>query len=703
MTLKLNQIVKGIAKMKKFKIIELNLKNFKGIKDFTLNANGGNLNVWGRNEAGKTTIFDSFTWLLFGKDSMNRSQFEIKRLDEKGNVAQHGLDHVVEGTFEIDGKKTKLKRVYAEQWTKKQGESQRKITGHTNRYYINDEPVKAGEYNKFVSSIVSEEAFKLLTNPKYFNEHLSPKQKRETLIEIAGNVTDEEIAEGNKDLEKFIDRLEGRTAEGYKKIVREKRNKLNDELDKIPIRIDELSLTMPDVTGLDRGTLEGKIASIDGEIDKQQSTINDLNSGAEVNNKRKELSDTNLKLTEIENKHNQEVNQKVYEKQAKIQEAESNIKLMESKVEGVKRYIDNNKQQIERHQKVVQESRQEWAIKNSEEFQYTGTDTCPTCYQSLPTDQVNEAKEKALETFNKEKSEKLEAIQGKAESLKEQMAELEKENEKHLKDIEKHEKEIEAQKDNVEKDKTALEKLKESTTDVTESAEYNKAKEEKEAIKVEIQELEESVSQSLEIVKEKIAELEQRKKEIQSQLNKLDIADTSKNRLQELEGQGKDLARQLEKLDKELYLTEEYDRKRVNLLENKINSMFDHARFKLFEEQLNGGYRDVCQTLYNGVPYDRGLNNANQINVGLDIINTLIKHYGVQAPIFIDNAESVTDLIDVDTQVISLIVPPTFDSLPKESQDSLISLHGSYEKASSEWKNQNKQLQVEIAPEGEVA
>ncbi|WP_152550083.1 hypothetical protein [Geomicrobium sp. JCM 19039] len=92
------------------------------------------------------------------------------------------------------------------------------------------------------------------------------------------------------------------------------------------------------------------------------------------------------------------------------------------------------------------------------------------------------------------------------------------------------------------------------------------------------------------------------------------------------------------------------------MLEDRINSKFEHASFKLREDLLNGGFTEICQTLYKGVPYEHGLNNAARINVGLDIIRTLSRHYGLSAPIFIDNSEAVTQLMDVDAQLIALVV-----------------------------------------------
>ena len=104
-----------------------------------------------------------------------------------------------------------------------------------------------------------------------------------------------------------------------------------------------------------------------------------------------------------------------------------------------------------------------------------------------------------------------------------------------------------------------------------------------------------------------------------------------------------------------MYLTEEFIRTKVRLLEEKINSKFKLARFKLFEVQVNGALAETAETMYNGVPYSN-LNNGARLNIGLDIINTLAEHYGFEAPIFVDNAEAVTQLIPTTGQQIRLIV-----------------------------------------------
>ena len=128
----------------------------------------------------------------------------------------------------------------------------------------------------------------------------------------------------------------------------------------------------------------------------------------------------------------------------------------------------------------------------------------------------------------------------------------------------------------------------------------------------------------------------------------------------------RELAAEFERLEGELYLTEEFTRAKVSMLESRINSKFKLARFKLFNTLVNGGLEETCQTTYDGVPYEGGLNNAARIAVGLDIISTLAEHYGFTAPIFVDNAEAIVDLPSVDSQVIALYVSEGDEKLRAE-------------------------------------
>ena len=146
---------------------KLTLSNFKGIKekeiDFTEKTN-----ISGDNATGKSTIFDAYSWLLWGKDSFNRKDYEIKPYDENNDII-HNLESSVVGIFDIDGKEIKFERIYKEVWSKKRGSNTETFTGNTTDFYINDVPKKKKEYEDEIGKIVTEDEFNLLSNPLYFN------------------------------------------------------------------------------------------------------------------------------------------------------------------------------------------------------------------------------------------------------------------------------------------------------------------------------------------------------------------------------------------------------------------------------------------------------------------------------------------------------------------------------------------------------
>ena len=96
---------------------------------------------------------------------------------------------------------------------------------------------------------------------------------------------------------------------------------------------------------------------------------------------------------------------------------------------------------------------------------------------------------------------------------------------------------------------------------------------------------------------------------------------------------------------------------KMDMVSEEINKHFKYVSFKLFEEQLNGGIAPTCKIKY--VKESRGdLNNGHRIIAGLDIIQSLSELYGVTAPIFVDNAESLNEynVPDMAAQMILLAV-----------------------------------------------
>ncbi|KIO60201.1 hypothetical protein B4065_0127 [Caldibacillus thermoamylovorans] len=641
--------------MKEIRLLELNLKNFKGIKSFSLKANGNNVRVFGDNATGKTTLFDSFVWLLFDKDSNNRKDFSIKTLDKSGRVI-HNLDHEVEAVFLVDGKTLTLKKVFSEKWTKKRGAAVSEFTGHTTDYFIDGVPAKKKEYDQLISSLISEDVFKLLTSPSYFNEQLKWQDRRKVLLEVCGDITDEEVIASNKELEQLLDVLNGRTIENHRKVIAARRKEINDQLEKIPVRIDEINHNLPDLSNLDKSALEAQISQINAEIDEKQDLISNIRNGAAITQKQKQIQEIEIELLQIKQQHEAGSKDELYKLKARIQEEESNISLLDSKAKNIQMQISYNEKNIQQIEAQLEVWRTDWSQINSQEFTHDELCACPTCGQDLPEDQVIAAREKALAQFNLEKSKKLEEITNKGKNGAVQKQKLLNDNEKLLKEIDKLKAEVAKKQEAISKFETQLQAVKSTIIDITENPLYVAKLQEKQQLQKEIGELQLSANESIQSVQMEILELKQQRDQLNADLGKFSILKQTEQRIQELEMQERELAAEFEKLEHELFLTEEFIRAKVNLLEEKINSKFKYARFKLFDQQINGGLQEVCVTTFDGVPYDSGLNNAAKINVGLDIIATLSEHYGFKAPIFVDNAEAVTKLLDIDTQVISLVV-----------------------------------------------
>lgn len=652
--------------MKQIKLLNLKLVNFKGIKGFELKADGQDVNGYGDNGTGKTTLFDAFVWVLFDKDSSNNStgKFDLKTLDNGQPIRK--LNHEVEITLLVDGKELILKKVYKEKWTKTRGSNTESFSGHTTDYYIDEVPSKKKEFDESIKEIVSEDVFRLLTSPSQFNENLHWKERRELLLDIAGDITDEDVIATNKDLGKLLDALNGKSIDDHKKIVAAKRKEINERIKEIPTRVDEIHRNLPDLTGLNESDIKGQLDKLSLEIEQKQEQINSIKNGSETNEIKKKISDIELQVSNVRNEHTQNEQQEVFKLQTKLQEEQSNLAILQGNVKGKMQQQKMNDERIKDIDKQLNDLRglftafqKQHKEKSEEEFQHDDSCVCPTCEQDLPQNKVDEA----VANFNKNKSEKLEEIKDQIDKLNQKgpelgakKSELEQENEAVQTEIDKITEQGTRKNKDIEKLQEKIQKAQSVVSPIEENEKYKALITEKESLEKQIGQLEQSVQESVQAVKDEVSELKGKQHVSQMKLTEIEQSKQGTERIAELEAEEKQLAAEYEELEHQLYLTEEFTRTKVNLLTDKINSKFKYARFNLFEEQINGGLTETCVTAFEGVPYGTGLNNAARINVGLDICRTLQQHYRVKVPVWIDNAESVTKLIDIDAQIISLIV-----------------------------------------------
>lgn len=642
--------------MKRIELKSLELSNFKGVKNFVLDANGANTSIYGDNAAGKTTLFDAFTWLLFDKDSDDKKDFQLKTVDADGNV-QHHLDHSVDGTFTVDGQPLELKKVYYEKWTKKRSGPNKEFTGHTTDYCIDGVPAKKKEYDDTVSELVNgnEELFKLLTSPTYFNEVLNWKQRRKALLQVCGDLTDEEVIGSKKELAELPDILGGHSIEDLRKIIASKRTTINKELERIPVKISEAEGLKPDLGGQTEDELKVKATELQERINLIDDKIRVIRSGGEIDEKRNEIRKIEGIQLDMRNNFQADVHKQIDAKNTEYYSLKARIDKDLRHVNELKEQIKSNTARVQKYGNQLEDMRHEWQLISGREFEFNGDTVCSECGQELPADKIDAAKEHAEKHFNLRKSQDLEENKRIGLEIKAKADELIKETEKLKAEAQAAEERAKAAQPGFNAIKKEVDNLNSGMKSIFDDPNFQATQKQIKAIELEIKELQSSTDDAVMAENERKRAVKQELATAETALLKFDQMRRIDNRIAELEAQEKELAKAFEQTEYELNLTDVFVRTKVNLLEDRINSKFKMARFKLFSEQINGGLQEVCETTYRGVPYN-ALNNAAKINVGLDIIQTLSEFYGLSAPIFIDNREAVTKLIDVDAQVISLIV-----------------------------------------------
>ena len=630
------------------KLTKLELLNFKGLKAFTINFNDDVI-IRGDNATGKTTVFDSVCWLLFGKDSLDRADFEIKTLD--GGEPIHKVNHEVTGTFTLDeGGTVELKRVYREKYSSPRG-GEVTMTGHTTDYFVDGVPKKEKEYKEIVNSLVDENIFKLITNPLYFNETYSWQNRRKLLLEMCGDISDKDVIAEYSELKALTDILSGHSVDDHRKVVAAKKAVINKELDMIPVRIDEALRGKPTID-TPRDVLIQEISLATTTLETLEADKALLVNGHAVVDTRAELRDVQRRLMARESELQME-----YKKQSALKSNEydmvvSELNNLSSKVESTKHRLDTSNRDIQRIESVIDELMHQRQQVNEDAFVMDIDEACPTCGQKLPAEQIQAAREKAETKFNLRKSKQLEELNQSIE-LKQQDIENIKKRDAGLEPVETLEALIKA-KELVKQ--TITDEIGQLTAPVLDDDSiYADLKAEEFMLQMKLDESNTDHSEEIADIDKRIATTKEHRFNLETELNKYEEAKRIDTRVAELESQQAELAAEKSKLDEASYLMDEFVKAKVNMLEDVINSRFKLARFKMFNVMLNGNVEECCETTYKGVPY-RSMNNAARINIGLDIINALTSYFKVNAPVFIDNAEAVTEFVPVNSQTIKLIV-----------------------------------------------
>lgn len=645
--------------MRTIKLKSLSLMNFKGIRNLEINFSNQETIISGRNGTGKTTVFDSFMWLLFGKDSTGRSDsnFNIKTIDPETGKPYLKLDHSVTGVLDVDGMEVKLQRCYKEKWVKSRGTTEEVLQNHQTEYYMND--VKLGtkkEYDDAISSIIPEEVFRMVTNPYYFTS-LKPEVQKNMLLDMAGGVTDDEITELNPDYGELLAQLSGKSLAQFAKEVSAKKKAIKDELQLIPSNIETARRLMPEEE--DWVALDAELADKKKRKAELEASLSDKSKLVEEEYKRKaaiqkSIGDKRIELTRLENTIRAKADNGRNEASMKLRDLEYSLKTEEGNLVRKRNEIASYEAQIQKINIELDTLRGKYRAISQEQLTYPdGAFVCPTCHRQLEADDIAAKQHEMEANFNQNKSARLQENSKKGKGLKAMLEETQAKRENSLANVADIEvsitgikTEIEAQKNNIPESMDAS-KLIESDPGCI-------------AIRNEIAELENQLTMDAKPVdvsdlKDGIKVMDEAIYKLTKRLAKRESIERAEKEIEKLEEKRIANNQALADLEKTEFVMLDFQKTKDNELMKRINGMFQLVSFSFVNEQLNGGEKLTCVCTVNGTPYP-DVNAAGKLNAGLDIINAIQKHIGVSAPLFCDNSESVNEYLSMPNQMIYLRV-----------------------------------------------
>lgn len=621
------------------KLITLSLSNFKCFDSLEINFKDDVTDIVGSNGSGKTSICDAYFWLLFGKNSAGQ---ELNPRPKKPEATKTTVTAKleIEARPNFDGGTYYLTRIQQDK-PQKLSETAKSATETT--YLINDVPKKKKDYDELVNLICSKDIFNVLSNPLAFasgNQKSDWQKRREILVQaFAKSSSDSDIINSHEELAPLRERLNYKSIDDFLNVTTLEHKKTNKRLEEIPVELNVHNQTISDTqtAGEYKPSIVAKLTAEKRNLEREIYSIENGDNVTELNRRISKVK-AEIELAELKYKKehsNADEVQKIY---SNIADVNSEIFDLKTKNESLKRELSQARSEANNAKTRYDEYASETMSEDT---------TCPTCHQQLPEHLVSE--KQAL--FNQQKAEKMkresEIYRKNREIYQSKKSELENLN-AQLAELEKKLEELKAEKERLTNS--------ENSQRFNESSEYKTLAEKLKALE---SELEKCTSEADKLVAEK----RQQASELQKQIDEQEsikaaqvLIDKQNEHIEKLRDEQQRLSKLLVEQEESIELTQKFMQYKISDIEEQINSHFELVKWKLFEPQVNGIIKDCCEATVDGVGFNEGLNTAAKINAGLDIINTLSQVYGQTMPVWVDNAESVTQLKRTDGQQIRLYV-----------------------------------------------
>ena len=637
------------------KILSLKIEAFKGIKSLRLDLGGHSADLYGRNSTGKTSVYDAYLWLLFGKDSQGSAKFDVKPLNEDG-TPRTGTDTEVEALLLVDGKEVLLRRVLHEIWKPTPGAAEPVYSRDETLCFIDDVPVKLEkEYQPFIASLIGDvEQFKLLSIHGHFME-LPWERRRRYLVDAAGGSADEEIL-AQPEFASVPEILQGKTAEEAKKRLRDQLKRVKTELDAIPARLDELQKAFDPVTAEQVAETDAAIARCKEEMDRVNK---ELDGTEDVFARVAQLTDEIRRLNAKIERRKAELDAPIIAQQQELRRRLDNARLrrdsLKREAQRLEEDISSIDQDISRLQKKREALLIDWRRIDEEQFVPGEVSTvCPYCGQPLPQEKIQESRAIQEKAFHSSKETRLADVEVQGRTSADRILTLQSERKGVTESLERKQFFIQE----VEADIEALEAQDAAPKPAHYCYEqdeiYMGAMEKLEAYRAEAERpasnaARDALLERRNAITDKIADL-------QRVYIRRDQAAAMEKRIRQLEDRRSELGAQVVEINGQITLLGDFTTAGCTVMESRINSLFHNIQWQLFEYLKDGTVKDCCNATLNGVDYSTNLNNGARINAGIEIIRVLSHSLGVTVPCFVDNAEAVNDLAYAAGQMIRLRV-----------------------------------------------
>lgn len=645
--------------MRKVKLKSLTLINFKGVREFHVDFTNAVTLISGDNGTGKTTLYDAYLWLLQGKDSAGRSDFNIKTLDENGKVI-YRLEHSVTGVFDVDGREVKLQRKLFERWSKENGTNEEKMKDE-GQFFIND--VRCGtkkEYQAEISEIIPEDMFRLITNP-YLFPRLSPEEQKDILFELAGNVCDEDVAQLSPEFMALLDQINGTSLASYAKEVAAKKKNCNDTLKTIPASIETAQKIMEDGGDEDWAALETELSEKKKSLSQIESQLSDVNAAANATNMRmaqirKTIGEKQMALNNRQTALRVQAN-------ADRNKALADVQAMESELATTQRNITSKRNELVSVQgtittldaEVVALREQFKAVAKEQYVAPTeGSLVCPCCHEPHRGENLTKQLETMRGNFEQYKAQRQKDIQAQGKPKSEALTEAKATVTRLTGQISNLEDKALDLKGRIELAKAHIPAALNVDELIAKDAECI-------ALNNDLTELNNQLnadnpkSDDLTELKEAKAILTESIAELNRRLGKRATIARCQKEIAELEEKRIANNQAISDIEQWEDVYNRFLKAKDGMLYEHINGLFQYVSFSFLKEQKNGGEKITCVCTVNGTPYP-DVNAAGKLNAGLDIINAICRAKGYSAPIFIDNRESVNEAIPTISQVVNLRV-----------------------------------------------